>query len=106
MKIIDKHIRLSIEDSLRIKVYASKRGLTFNNAVKELLSLGLDQYEGKEVELAINNDIQKIIKDQHYTKLLLEQLYSDFQLENLTDPSSCFLLKKFRERIKKDKFND
>ena len=106
MSIVDKHIRISLEDSLRVKVYASKRGMTFNNAVKELITLGLDKYEGKEFELDVKNDITKLVKDQHYTKLLLEQMYSDFQLENLTEPSNCFLLNKFKERLKKSKIND
>ena len=96
----------NLDESLKIKIYASQNGLNFTQAVKDLTNQALSFNKLEEEKIELNKKIDKLTFELNYVKKLLEQTYSDFQLDNLTNPRDCLLLKEFKKNIRKDLQND
>lgn len=103
---IDKHIYFSLEETLKIKEYAKRKKFSFTVAVRELVKISLDNEE-------VLNKMDKL--DKHMKKynvvlnniyMLLEQLYSDLDFENITNPKKSKALNNFKCKLKENKIND
>lgn len=83
---IDKHIYFTNEEYARIKDYASNNSLSFSKAVCSLCISALNGNEILDRINKIDKSIEYIIKKQQVLHLLEEQIYSDMDFENVTDP--------------------
>lgn len=103
---IDKHIYFTKEEYSRIKDYASSNSLPYSKAVCELCVSALN---GNDVIDRINKlekNIEYITKKQKITYSLLEQIYSDMDFDNITDPKKSKPIKEFEKRVRNNYIND
>lgn len=103
---IDKHIYFTNEEYARIKDYASNNSLSFSKAVCSLCISALNGNEILDRINKIDKSIEYIIKKQQVLHLLEEQIYSDMDFENVTDPKKSRSLSEFNKRIRNNFIND
>ena len=102
----DKHIYFSLEETLKIKEYARNKKLTFTGATRELIKIALENEEVLNQLNILEKHIVDILKKQRINLLLLEQLYSDLDFENIVDPKDCVSLSKFNAKLRGKKYYD
>lgn len=103
---IDKHIYFTNEEYARIKDYASNNGLSFSKAVCSLCISALNGNDILDRINKIDKSIEYIIKKQQVLHLLEEQIYSDMDFENVSDPKKSKPLNEFNKRIRNNFIND
>ncbi len=103
---IDKHIYFTNEEYARIKDYASNNNLSFSKAVCSLCVYALNGNEILDRINKIDKSIEYIIKKQQVLHLLEEQIYSDMDFENVSDPKKSRPLNEFNKRIRNNFIND
>lgn len=103
---IDKHIYFTNEEYNRIKEYALNNSLSFTKAVCELCVFALNGTEILDRINKLEKSIEYIIKKQQVLHLLEEQIYSDMDFENVSDPKKSKSLNEFNKRIRNNFIND
>ena len=103
---VEKHIRMSLEDSLKVKDYAIDRNISINKALNELLKEGLNKNETVKFMNKLYKQINKIYFNQEYSIKLLEQMYSDFEFDSLSNPKLSDTLNLFKYKNRTDKMNN
>ena len=103
---IDKHIYFSAEDILKIKSYSRKKNMTFTSAVRELIKLSLDNEDILERISLLDKDIKKCYYSLNNIVMLLEQLYSDMNFDNITNPKQSKQLNKFKKKLNLRRYDD
>lgn len=100
------HITITDELNERITNYAKEKNIRFSTAVEELTSYGF-KYIQDNKNYEINSVLfEKILSNEKYIKVLLEQLYSDMYMEAKTNPKDNIGLKIIRNRLFKKDFYD
>lgn len=106
MKKIDKHIYFTNEEYARIVDYKNKNKLSFSEAV---CYLSISALNGDDVIERINKlelSLNYVIKKLKYISSLTEQIYSDMDFDNLTDPKKSNSLNEFHKRIRNNYIDD
>ncbi len=103
---IDKHIYFSNEEYARIKDYANNNGLSFSKAVCQLCITALNGTDILDRINKLEKSTDYIIKKQQVIHLLEEQIYSDMDFENVSDPKKSKSLNEFNKRIRNHFIND
>lgn len=103
---VEKHIRMSLEDSLKVKDYAIDRNISINKALNELIKEGLNKNETVKFMNKLYKQINKIYFNQEYSIKLLEQMYSDFEFDSLSNPKLSDTLNLFKYKNRTDKMNN
>lgn len=103
---VEKHIRFNNNDSRCIELYAIENGMTYNEAVRDLVKLGISESKRLERTIRTEKTIVKIASELDYLIKLLEQLYSDFGIDELTTPSLCDSLNLFKYKYRKNIMDD
>lgn len=106
MKKIDKHIYFTNEEYARIVDYKNKNKLSFSEAV---CYLSVSALNGNDVIERINKlelSLNYVIKKLKYISSLTEQIYSDMDFDNLTDPKKSNSLNEFHKRIRNNYIDD
>ena len=106
MKKIDKHIYFTNEEYARISDYQEKNKLSFSEAV---CSLSISALNGSDILDRINkleSSLNYIIKKLIYVSSLGEQIYSDMDFENLTDPKNSKALIEFHKKMRNNYIDD
>ncbi len=106
MKVIDKHIRLNSNTAFKIECYAKEKAITFNKALIELIESSFDKKNFSECLDKLENKITKVYYKQKDTLSFLEQMYSDFEFDNITDPRLSKALNELKERQRRNIIND
>lgn len=100
------HITITDELNEKINNYANKRNVRFSTAVEELTSYGF-KYIQDNKNYEVNSTLfEKILGNEKYITLLLEQLYSDMYMEAKTNPKDNIGLKTIKNRFFKKDFYD
>jgi len=90
----------------KIHEYMKLQNKNQNISVNELIEYGF-KYINNDSEYKINNELlNKTLSKIIYSNKLLEQLYSDLEIDNHTNPNNNGSLNKFKTKINKDYFND
>lgn len=103
---IDKHIYFSNEEYARIKDYANNNNISFSKAVCNLCISALNGNDILDRINKLDKNIEYIIKKQQVIHLLEEQIYSDMDFENVSDPKKSKPLNEFNKRIRNNFIND
>lgn len=107
MKRIDKHIYFNSKELIqKIENYRNINQITFSDAVCNLLDVALDNLEVLKKITSLEKNIDYLIKKQNITNALLKQFYSDFDVENITDPNKSEALKIFFSKLNGRGFDD
>lgn len=103
---VEKHIRMSLEASLKVRDYAIDRNISINKALNELIKEGLNKNETVKFMNKLYKQINKIYFNQEYSIKLLEQMYSDFEFDSLSNPKLSDTLNLFKYKNRTDKMNN
>jgi len=95
-----RHIRITENNNKLILMFMEKNKINnYTQAINELLEIALLSIEkNKEIDLLLKLSKRSLAKTDYLINLL-EQIYSDFNLDDITDPRKSISLKKFKERI-------
>ena len=100
------HIGLTYDLEQSIKLYSIDNKISFSEAVRRLLSIGLNRDLNIMNYDLLDKKINTIISKQKYIITLIEQFYADMEIEDLQDPKMNEALQKFKNQKLKDYFND
>ena len=100
------HITLSDKLDKEIRDYTDLRKIKYSVAVTELIEYGFKFLQERK-ELDHNTMLlEKILNKEIYIKNLLEQFYSDLEIDNHTNPNNNKSLNDFKRRQYKDNYID
>lgn len=103
---IKKHISIPSDIDIMILDYARKCNISFSETVVQLVSSGINNQE-MEKEFEKNNALlDKLYSKAYYYTALLEQIYSDFEWDKVTNPNESKALNKFKSKFSKYKYDD
>ena len=100
------HFKISNELFSMIEEYRIKNNYNKTQAYISLIELGLTKTDEKIIINNIISSLDKLNSRNNYVRALLEQLYSDLEIENNTNPNKNTSLQEFKRKQFKDMFND
>ena len=103
---VKHHIGLTYEMEQLVRLYSLENKCNFSDAIRRLITIGLNRDKTITNQNELENKMNILLSRQKYTSALLEQLYTDMEIENLLDPKNCIPLQKFKNQKLKDYFND
>lgn len=103
---LDKHIYFSDEEVKRINDYSNKNKITFTKATCRLIDIALDNIEVMERLDTLQKNMEYLTSNTKFIFLLLQQLYSDLDFENITDPKKSKSVIEFMKKLKGYNFDD
>ena len=106
MKKIDKHIYFTPEEYARIYEYQERNKMSYSSAVCSLSISALNSDDVLDRLSKLESSLNYIIKKLKYISLLDEQIYSDMDFDNLTDPRNSKALNKFHKKIRNNYIDD
>lgn len=106
MKKIDKHIYFTPEEYARISEYQERNKLSYSSAVCSLSISALNSDDVLDRLSKLESSLNYIIKKLKYISLLNEQIYSDMDFDNLTDPKNSKALNEFHKKMRNHYIDD
>ena len=106
MKKIDKHIYFTPEEFARISEYQERNKMSYSSAVCSLSISALNSDDVLDRLSKLESSLNYIIKKLKYISLLNEQIYSDMDFDNLTDPKNSKALNEFHKKIRNSYIDD
>ena len=103
---IDKHIYFTNEEYARILDYKEKNKLSFSEAVCFLSISALNGNDILDRISKLESNLNYVIKKLKYISSLEEQIYSDMNFDNLTDPKKSKPLIEFNKKLRNTNIND
>ena len=103
---IDKHIYFTNEEYARILDYKEKNKMSFSEAV---CFLSISALNSNDILGRINfleSRLDYLIKKINIIYSLEEQIYSDMNFDNLTDPKKSKPLIEFNKKLRNTNIND
>ena len=99
---------ISLPDKLisKINEYKSDNDLNFSQATAELSKRGIESLKNNNEVIDFYSKIKDIHSSLIYLIALIEQFYSDMEIDGGTNPKKCDGLKMFWSKRLKDSFND
>lgn len=103
---IDKHIYFTNEEYARILDYKEKNKLSFSEAVCFLSISALNNNDILDRINFLESRLNYLIKKINIIYSLEEQIYSDMNFDNLTDPKKSKPLIEFNKKLRNTNIND
>lgn len=103
---IKKHISIPSDIDIMVLDYARKCNISFSEAVVQLVSSGINNLEMAKAFEKNNALLDKLYSKSYYSTALLEQIYSDFEWDKVTNPNESKALNKFKSKFSKYKYDD
>ncbi len=103
---IKKHISIPKDIDIIVLDYARKCNVSFSEAVVQLVSSGINNLEMSKAFEKNNALLDKLYSKAYYSTALLEQIYSDFEWDKVTNPNESKALNKFKSKFSKYKYDD
>lgn len=103
---IDKHIYFTNEEYARILDYKEKNKLSFSEAVCFLSIFALNSNDILDRINFLESRLNYLIKKINIIYSLEEQIYSDMNFDNLTDPKKSKPLIEFNKKLRNTNIND
>ena len=100
------HFKISNELFSMIEEYRIKNNYNKTQAYISLIEFGLNKTDEKIIFNNIVSSLDKLNSRNNYVRALLEQLYSDLEIENNTNPNKNTSLQEFKRKQFKDMFNE
>ena len=100
------HFRMGDELLSRVEEYMGENKFTKTKALISLIEAGLEVKSKGDPIKEVKQLINKLNSRNNFNRILLEQLYSDLEIENLTDPKKNKALQELKTKKFKDPFND
>lgn len=100
--------KISLTEDIDQKVceYRLINDLNYSQAIRKLVELGVESLNNQSKIVDIYKEIKAINSKLIYLNALLEQFYSDMEVDGGTNPKNNPALKTFWSRRLKDPFNE
>jgi hypothetical protein len=105
-KTIRKNVYINKKINLDVLKFAEENQFKYSESINILLDMGLEQTDLDKDMAYIKNKINFIASKVVYNQKLLEQIFSDFDIELNTNPDTNEYLKKFGKQFDKEKLNE
>ena len=96
---LDKHIYIDEDQNNQVLEYAKMFGIGYS----EMMCKMVDDYARNRLQseklTKIENELSLLHKLVNLNYNLLEQLYSDLNLSNITNPNNSYALKEFKKKM-------
>ena len=103
---IRKNVYINKEINLEVLKFSSEKELNYSRSVNILLDIGLRQTDLEKDIAYIKSKTNYIASKVGYNQKILEQIFSDLDIELNTNPDTNEHLKKFSKQFDKEKLND
>lgn len=100
------HISVALNIIDQMKEYSELKKISYSEAVSQLVSLSLNNTNLVKTIDKNNSLLDRIYSKSCYIVALLEQIYSDFELDKITNPKESKALNKFKSKMNKYKLED
>ncbi len=104
--VIDKHIYFTKEEYKSVYTYAKENKLSYSRATCNLVMIALNNISLLEKLDSLSKDLKYVGGKVRTSHLLLEQIYSNFDFENIINPKDSKQLKQFNSKLKGNNIND
>lgn len=95
------NITLTDEVESFVKKHMEENNIGLSNTLNILILKGIQNIKESNEVSSLSNGIEKVLSRLFYLKVLMEQLYSDFNIDEPSDPKNSIGLKKIQEKVKK-----
>lgn len=102
---IKKHISISSDIDRIILDYSNRCNITFSEAISDLVKNGLSNIELNRTINSYNGVLDRISSKLSYNTLLLEQFYSDMEIDELSNPNKSKGLNKFKSKFDRSRYD-
>lgn len=100
------HMSVTLDIDDQIQEYSELKKINYSEAVSQLVSLGLNNMNLVKTIDRNNSLLDRIYSKSCYIVALLEQIYSDFEWDKITNPKESKALNKFKSKMNKYKLED
>ena len=100
------HVSIAYDIDDQIQEYSKLKKISYSEAVSQLVSLGLNNMNLVKTIDRTNSLLDRIYSKSCYIVALLEQIYSDFEWDKITNPKESKALNKFKSKLSKYKLDD
>lgn len=97
------HITIALDIDNKIKEYAEVRKISYSEAISQIVTLGFGNTDMMKKTDQMNSLLDRIYSKLCYTVALLEQSYSDFDWDKISDPEESKALNQFKANLSKYK---
>ena len=100
------HVSIAFDIDDQIQEYSNLKKISYSEAVSQLVSLGLNNMNLVKTIDRTNYLLDRIYSKSCYIVALLEQIYTDFEWDKITNPTERKALNKFKSKLSKYKLDD
>ena len=100
------HITISDREDKLVHEYMDKYNCRYSQAVSQLIEIGSSNYLMEKTIDKNNALLDKIYSKTCYSTSLLEQIYSDFGFDELSNKNDNKALNKFKAKFNKYNYDD
>lgn len=94
-------VKLTDEVESIVKEYIDDKNIGISEGINNLILEGIkNNYDSNQI-VSMTDGIKKVLSRTYYLKVLMEQLYSDFNIDEPSNPKNNIGLKKVQDRVKK-----
>jgi len=94
-------VKLTDEVESIVKEYIADKNIGISEGINNLILEGIrNNYDSNQI-VSMTDGIKKVLSRTYYLKVLMEQLYSDFNIDEPSNPKNNIGLKKVQDRVKK-----
>lgn len=97
-------IAYDIDD--QIQEYSNLKKISYSESVSQLVSLELNNMNLVKTIDRTNSLLNRIYSKSCHNVAILEQIYSDFEWDKITNPKESKALNKFKSKLSKYKLDD
>ena len=103
---MNKRTHISIPENIHnlINDYAIKNGINYSQAVTKLIESGINNIELSRSINSYSGLLDRIFSKLCYNTKLLEQFYSDMEIDDTTNPNKNKGLEKFKAKFNKSNY--
>lgn len=95
------NITLTDEVESFVKKHMEENNIGLSDTLNILILKGIQNIKESNKISSLSNGVEKVLSRLFYLKILMEQLYSDFNIDEPSDPKNSIGLKKIQEKVKK-----
>lgn len=99
------HISIPEKTHSVINSFAINNGINFSQAITKLVDAGISNIELNKSMKSYVEVLDRIYSKLYFNTALLEQLYSDLEIDTLSNPNKNPALEKFRIKFNRSYFD-
>lgn len=100
------YVSIAYDIDNQFQEYSNLKKISYSEAVSQLVSLRLNNMNLVKTIDRTNSLLDRINSKSCYNVALLEQIYSNFEWDKITNPKESKALNKFKSKLSKYKLDD